>query len=160
MNRVSNPLKYVSNVWLTSAILTPFFAGIFFSFISDGLGNDFLPIIVLATGVGLVHSFPNYLILLYFVWVINSTKMTTFKKKIIINVISVLLTFILFLFIFQYEMSGDIIDTLGFPLAYSTTLTFGIWFFHLNKRDSEELLEKKQLPNIKMLEDILDDEVY
>ena len=160
MTSTPNSLKYATNVWLTSAILTPFFGGIFFSFVSDGLGNDFLIIVGLAIGTGLVCSIPNYLILLYFVWVIHSKNMTIIKKKTIINIISVLLTFALFLFFFQDEMNGDIMDLLGFPLAYSATLTFGIWFFNLNRQDSEELLEQQQLPKIKMLEDILDDEVY
>ncbi len=160
MNEMPTPFKYTSNVWLTSGILTPFFAGLFFSFVSDGLGNDFIPIVGLAIVVGLICSIPNYLILLYFVWKINSNTMTIFQKKGIINIISVLLTFVLFLFIFHDEMSGDLMDTIGFPLAYSTTLTFGIWFFNLDRQNHEAFLEKKQLPKVQMLEDILDEEVY
>ena len=160
MKFISNHFKYASNVWLTSATLTPFFAGLIFSIFGENLGYDFLMIVGVSIGFGLVCSIPNYLILLYFVWVINSTKMTALKRKIIINIISILLTLALFIFIFQDEMAGDVIDALGFSFAYSLTLTFGIWFFNLDRQVQEEVFEKKQLPKIKMLEDILDDEIY
>lgn len=150
MNHISNHFKYTSNVWLTSAILTPIICGLIM-----GQPDELPFFVVLAIPFGIFFSIPNYLIFLLVVWRINISQLSKIEKKVIINIIGVILTIALFMLVFGEEEEG-----IYMALTYSATLTFGIWFFNLNHQNIQGALEKKQLPKIKMLEDILDDEVY
>ncbi|MFK7772310.1 MAG: hypothetical protein AB8F94_09225 [Saprospiraceae bacterium] len=158
MQSNSNHFKYTSNVWLTSAILTPCIFGFFMAIFNRGSME--LPMIIgLAIPFGILFSIPNYLIFLIAVSKVNNAQFSKMEKKVIINFIGVALTFALFMLIFHHP-KGVEEEGIYFAIGYSATLTFGIWFFNLERQVSGELLEKKQLPKIKMLEDILDDEVY
>ncbi|MFK8005142.1 MAG: hypothetical protein AB8H03_02175 [Saprospiraceae bacterium] len=158
MNHVSNHFKYTSNVWLTSAILTPCIFGFIMTLFSDD-AMEMPMVIILAIPFGMLFSIPNYLIFLFLIWKINTAQLSKIEKKIIINIIGVILTFALFMLIFHRP---NRVEEEGFYLAlgYSATLTFGIWYFNLDRGNTQSILGKKQLPKIKMLEDILDDEVY
>lgn len=158
MKTVSNHFKYASNVWLTSAFLTPCFFG-FIIALFDGGGMETPMIIGLAIPFGALFSIPNYLIFLFLVWKINTTQLANIEKKIILNIIGVVLTFALFMLIF-HQQNGIDIDGIYFGLAYSLTISFGVWIFNLDRQVSEAFIEKKRLPRVKMLEDILDDEAY
>lgn len=158
MKIVSNHFKYASNVWLTSAILTPCLFG-FITSLFDG-GTIYIPLaIVFIIPFGILFSIPNYLILFYFVRKINKTKITIVEKKVIINIIAVPLTFLLFIIIFFNDFDEESFF-INLPLSYSATLTSGIWFFNLYRPSSEDVLQKEPLPKIKMLDDILDNEIY
>jgi len=158
MKTISNHFKYASNVWLTSAILTPCFFGLLMVF-DEGISTDIPLTILFFTFFGMLLSIPNYYLLFFFVWRINQTNLEIFKKRIAINLLAIFLTFSLFALIFQ----GDIEDAYFsyiLPSAYSATLTFGIWFFNLYRIDPEEVLGKEYLSKVRMLDDILDDEIY
>jgi len=141
MKLVSNHFKYTSNVWLTSAILTP----CIFGFIMTIFGENWqeMPIVIsLAILFGILLSIPNYLIFLFSIWKINNARLLKTEKKIIINFIGVALTFALFMLVFQ-QSNGVELESLYFAFAYSATLSFGIWFFNLAPHDPEIFLEKK-----------------
>jgi len=158
MKIISNHFKYASNVWLTSAILTPcFFA--FFSSFSNGSFHEIPVFLILVIPIGIIFSLPNYYFLFFCVWKINQTELESFEKKIIINIISIALTFFLFFLIFHNDFE-DGLFSLYLPLAYSATLTFGVWIFNLDRQVPDSSFEKKRLPKIKTLDDILDDEIY
>ncbi len=154
MKTISNHFKYTSNVWLTSAILTPCIFGLIMTLLGEGS-----MIIGLAITFGILFSIPNYLIFLFLVWKINTTQLPKTEKKIIINIIGVVLTFALFMLIF-HQPNGVSKEGIYFSIAYSLTISFGIWIFDLNRQVPETLFEKKRLPKIKILEDILDDDIY
>lgn len=158
MKSNSNHFKYTSNVWLTSAILTPCIFGFLWALFGES-SMEIPMFICLAIIFGILFSIPNYLIFLLTVWKINNAHLSNIEKKAIINFIGVVLTFALFMFIF-YRPKGIEPETFQFAFSYSATLTFGIWYFNLERQDSKDLFEKKPLPKIKMLEDILDDEIY
>ena len=158
MKLVSNHFKYTSNVWLTSAILTPCIFG-FIMAIANGSVKEIPMIIGLVIPFGILFSIPNYLIFLFLVWKTNTAQLSNMEKKIIINFIGVILTFALFMLVF-HRPNGVEPEGLQVAFAYSLTLSFGIWFFNLDRRVFEKQFEKKRLPKIKMLEDILDDEIY
>lgn len=158
MKSNSNHFKYTSNVWLTSAILTPCIFGFLMALFGEGL-MEMPMFICLAILFGVLLSIPNYLIFLLVIWKINNTFLSIIEKKIIINFIGVVLTFALFMFIF-HQPKGVEPECFQFAFSYSATLTLGIWYFNLTSLDPENLLEKRQLPRTKMLEDILDDEIY
>lgn len=158
MKTISNHFKYASNVWLTSAILTPCFFG-FIIALFEGGSMDSPMMIGLAILFGALFSIPNYLLFLFLVWKINTAKLADAEKKIIINIIGVVLTIALFMLIF-HQQNGVDKEGIYFGLAYSSTLSFGIWFFNLDRQVPEALFEKKRLPKINMLDDILDDEIY
>ena len=158
MKIVSNHFKYASNVWLTSAFLTPCFFGFIIALFDGGVMET--PMIIgLAIFFGTICSIPNYLIFLFLVWKINTAQLANTEKKIIINFIGVILTIALFMLIF-HQPNGVDKDGVYFGLAYSLTISFGIWIFNLNQHVPEPLFEKKRLPRIKILDDILDDEIY
>ena len=158
MKTVSNHFKYASNVWLTSAFLTPCFFGFIIALFDSG-GMETPMIIGLAILFGTLCSIPNYLIFLFLVWKINTTQLANTEKKIILNIIGVILTFALFMLIF-HQQNGFDLEGIYFGLAYSLTISIGVWIFNLDRQVSEAFIEKKRLPRVKMLEDILDDEAY
>ncbi len=158
MKIVSNHFKYASNVWLTSALLTPCFFGFIIGLLEGGVME--MPMIIgLAILFGTLCSIPNYLIFLFLVWKINTTQLAKTEKKIILNIIGVVLTFALFIAIFHQTNEIDF-EGIYFSVAYSLTISFGVWIFNLDRQVPETLIEKKRLPKVKMLEDILDDDIY
>ena len=106
MKIISNHFKYASNVWLTSAFLTPCFFGLIIA-LFDGNPMETPMIIGLAIIFGVLGSIPNYLIFLFLVWKINTAQLNNSEKKTIINIIGVVLTFALFMLIFHQPNGVD-----------------------------------------------------
>lgn len=158
MKIISNHFKYASNVWLTSAFLTPCFFGLIIA-LFDGNPMETPMIIGLAIIFGVLGSIPNYLIFLFLVWKINTAQLNNTEKKTIINIIGVVLTFALFMLIF-HQPNGVDKDGIYFGLAYSLTISCGVWIFNLDQQVPETLIEKKPSPKVKILKDILDDDIY
>lgn len=158
MKVISNHFKYASNIWLTSATITPCIFGLILAILGEGRGEGSM-IIALAIPFGIILSLPNYLIFLWLIWQINKTKMTPQERKVIINILGVILTFALFMLIF-FQIGQIDKEALFLGLGYSSTITFGVWYFNLERTIPNFLFEEKYVPQKPRLENILDDNNY
>lgn len=144
--RIPNYLKFSTFVWLLSVFLT---ASIFV--FSDPSKSNFfggpLQMFSLMLSISLVCSIPNWILLCIATRKVDQLVMHERKKKIIINLFAVIITFLLFL-ILPYFINLRLAWTAGFP--YSLTLTLGIWIFPLRNKTTDKLWE----------EHILDDNNY
>lgn len=145
--KIPNYLKFSTFVWLTSVFLTATFlmmGGVSNAGLLGGKWNMFTLIISISFGC----SIPNWILLSISTWKVNKLQMTERKKKIIINAIAVILTFLLF---FILSLWSRLIGfSFGAPFAYSLTLTLGIWIFPLQNKTTDMIWR----------ENILDDNIF
>jgi len=145
--RIPNYLKFSTFVWLLSVFLTATFFMLQDSSASGLLGGKW-KMFSLILNISLGCSIPNWILLCIFTWKVDKLQMTEQKKKIIINAFAVILTFLLFLVLFFWSSLFGF--SLGAPLAYSLTLTLGIWIFPLQNKTTDMIWK----------EDILDDNIF
>ena len=154
----SNHLTFSTKVWAFSALVTPtvagFFIGIFGPF---SLEPPFAGLFFVAPA-GLILSIPNYYILILCAWQINISKLSLFEKKIILNLISIILTYSLFEMLFYYIGESSNHEMLWLTVGYSITLTIAIWYYPLTLVPENPSEAPKQ--RVPILEDIIDDEIY
>ena len=138
----SNSFRFATKVWLTSVVLSPFL----FFVISGTIDVKKLHIEAAGLGLflffsfvfGLLFSLPCWTILIFAVKFINKKLTTTIKKKILIIAIGILLTYLLFYFIFFKDRTDN--EQLGFnmrlAMAYCLTIIGGILIFKLRPDDN------------------------
>ncbi len=153
----SNHFSFATKVWLISAFLSPLLFGIYIGIIDGDIIESF-GIALVMIPFGLVLSVPNWLIFIFAIKGINRLQLEVTEKKIIINCIAIVMTFTLFMIIFQGDLNFDL-EFLGITLPYCSTLTLGIWRCDLIAPIFPDQ-KKVPTPNQGFLEDILDDENY
>lgn len=123
----SNSINYATKVWLASVLFSPIlFIG--FVGVEDGfqnLGSTIAGYFMFVL-TGAVFSIPCWLLFMLVVNAISKMESRTQDKKILINVLAIVIGSSIFLIIFQD------IDAMGFALPYLVSLTIAIWYFELN----------------------------
>ena len=139
-------IRFSTFVWLLSVFITATFFTLA-SLSKAGIFGGPWGMFQLMVGIGFVCSIPCWILLCIASWKINQGEMTEQKKKIIINVIAVILTFALFTILFYSTRLLRFGITA--PIAYSLTITLGIWIFPLQRKNY-----------VKWEEHILDDNIF
>ena len=137
MKRIAPDIIYSTKVWLTSIIVSPFLFA-FIRFLEQGY-NDFgksieevVHFILLIIIVGFLFSIPYWATLMIAVRTIYNADYEEKKNKIIINIIAVGIVVLLF-FAVHYLSANPRLS-----IPYILTLTFGIWYFKLERKPGFE----------------------
>jgi hypothetical protein len=133
---VSNSFRFATSVWLTSVVLSPFM----FFLLSGTMDPEKLHIEFLGLKLfieyslyfGPLFSLPCWTLFFFAVKLINKQSISLTKKKVLISLIGVVLTYLLFYFLF---FNDSLVQRLGFdmrlPTAYSLTILIGTVLYNL-----------------------------
>jgi hypothetical protein len=133
----SNSFRFVTNVWLTSIILSPVIFMLMFETFDmkdfDDLMNSGIYLFFFFV-FGLLFSSPCWLLLFLFVTVINRQNITLTQKKILVIVVGCLLTYLLFFLLFFDDRTDtdQLIFNVRLASIYCLIISAGITFYKLN----------------------------
>ena len=127
---------YTLKVWLTSVFLTPLLFSFYISITAESASiterfSDFvssIPFFGIIVFVGFIASIPNFILFYLFTKKMHQLSYPPRGLKVLVNLVAILLTYFLFLLLEENN------DMWLITLAYSFTLTLGIWFFPLGKK--------------------------
>lgn len=127
-----NSLRYATKVWLTGVLISPFIYLLIckslytqkYSFI--GLEDFILFSIIL----GMIFSIPSWLGLFFTVKLLNKKSISILNKKILVSLISIILTLLPFYFVFFKNIGFQFPDLMLFATYVSIT-TISVFFYKI-----------------------------
>ena len=135
---------FTKKVWLTSVLLTPFLIAIYILIFVDFSNYNRFPIVIPAMIIiGFIASMPNFFLLYLFTKKMYQLNYPSRDIKILTNVFSLLLTWLLFSIV-NWLLDGNY-QKEPIILFYSFTLTLGIWFFPLPMEYVENEVSENEL---------------
>ena len=138
---LSSDFKYATKVWLLSVLIAPFiFLIVPIGVIGTGDFSEIKSILsywgILVLYGGL-FSVPSWLALVFFVVMINRLDKSIFSKKMMIQVLCIILGVAPFFAFFGFRD----LESLAISVPYLIMLSIGIWFFSLKKVEREVTID-------------------